>query len=889
MSTKRASIARLSFVIVLLILSAQSFKAQTPVERPEKIRAEVEKGDYAAAIAELKALRASEPAVFELNNYDYLLARLSQKRGDAATAGANYQSTVARNSLLTQYAFWHLAQLARATGNLMLERVHLRRLLLVAPASLLREAASARLAQSFFESGDYASVIEMLRPRAGTLPPGPSATGLPARASLALLGQAYLRSGQTSAAREVFNSLITQLPDPRMPDDFALAGARGLDVLDNGGGNNTQASAPQSTPQSAPQSAPQLPETEHLRRALIYSFNRDFAGARLHYAAIVERYPQSASVPDALYQTGRTFYQEGQFDEAINYFKRVLDQYSESQSARDALSFMASAYARTKHADEAIAAYQRFIQRYPDAPNPERPYLNIIDALRDAGRDQEALNWVQQTRARFKGEAGAALALFSQTRLHLAQGAWAAALSDIDSLRAEADLGGARLPGGTNRTELSFLRAFTLEQLGRTEEALSAYLAIPDGRNEYYGGRATRRLRNLAADERTRNVIAARLESLRSAAQDALAHGQAESARQSAQGALRLTEDANVTLELLEIARRAYASLPAYSNFPVARLLPQGRQLLSPNNSGEYASGPPLTHHMLADELLFLGLYDEGTPELALALSAQASGSEKKLQLDRKSGGQAAVAQGASDKAQEASGQAQEMSGASQSAKHAAPDASAASPPGDAAAYTLALFFLRGERADHAVRFAEPLWKKVPADYLLELAPREMLELLYPAPYTDALLQSAPQRGVDPRFILAIARQESRFQPEAKSVAAARGLLQFIPSTSAQIAAQLGAHEFQQDELYDPRRAILFGAQYMGNLFRQFPNMPQAVAASYNGGEDNVARWVARARSNDPDRYVPEIGFTQSKDYVFKVLPNYWTYQMLYTEQLRQR
>jgi soluble lytic murein transglycosylase len=75
----------------------------------------------------------------------------------------------------------------------------------------------------------------------------------------------------------------------------------------------------------------------------------------------------------------------------------------------------------------------------------------------------------------------------------------------------------------------------------------------------------------------------------------------------------------------------------------------------------------------------------------------------------------------------------------------------------------------------------------------------------------------------------------------------------------------------------------------MGNLFKQFPDMPQAVAASYNGGEDNVARWVARARSNDPDRYTLEIGFAQSKDYIYKVLPNYWVYQSLYSEQLKPR
>jgi soluble lytic murein transglycosylase len=132
-------------------------------------------------------------------------------------------------------------------------------------------------------------------------------------------------------------------------------------------------------------------------------------------------------------------------------------------------------------------------------------------------------------------------------------------------------------------------------------------------------------------------------------------------------------------------------------------------------------------------------------------------------------------------------------------------------------------------------------------------------------------------------------RQESRFRADAKSISAARGLMQFIPSTADLIATQLGKKSFSQDELYSPPTAILFGSQYLGNLFKQFPAMPQAVAASYNGGEDNVARWTQRARTNDPDRYVMEVAFAQSKDYVYKVVANFRVYQMLYTEQLRPR
>ena len=819
-------------------------------ERHERIRASVDAADYGAALNDLRALSASDPALFALNNYDYLMARLSERQNDLAGAAANYQKLVARGSLLTEYSLWHLSQISRSTGNLVLEREQLRQLMVTAPASLLRDAAQARLAESFFESGDYSSAIQLLKARAVDAGNQPTA-----REALALIGEAYLRSNQKDAAREVFVSLVTKMPDATRPDDYALAAIRGLDALDSGSNEAAQSNAPQ------------LSEAEHLRRAFIYNFNRDFAAARRHYLAIVERFQQSANVPDALYQTGRAFYQETRFDEAINYFQRVIQQFPDSSSARDALNQMAAAYARTKRFDEAINAYQRIIDRYTDQAVQERAYLNMIDVLRDGGRDREALEWAQKTRARFRGQA-AALALFSQARIHLTQGAWAEALADFEALLNEADLGGGRVAGGSNKTEILFARAFALEQLGRTEEAASAYLSIPDGRNEYYGWRSIERLREMAKSERTRDTIAARLQSLRAEAQQAMAGGNAERARLAAQSALRLTEDENATRELLDIARRAYTSLPAYNRLPQFQLLPFGRQEILESGALPVSNR---THRALADELLFLGIYDEGAPELAVAKNG--------------AGTSTATGKGPAADAERSGG----SGNTSQSAAAGAAQAAKTAPASRNEQYTLAVLYRRGDEAAHAISFVEPLWKTMPADFLLPLAPREMLELLYPAPYRGALLEYGPPRGVDPRFALSIMRQESRFRPEAKSVSAARGLMQFIPSTADVMAKELGKKSFGQDELYNPRTAILFGSQYLGNLFKLFPGMPQAVAASYNGGEDNVARWTARARTTDPDRYVMEIAYAQSKDYVYKVIANYRVYQTLYTEQLKPR
>ncbi|MDM7923236.1 MAG: lytic transglycosylase domain-containing protein, partial [Pyrinomonadaceae bacterium] len=155
-------------------------------------------------------------------------------------------------------------------------------------------------------------------------------------------------------------------------------------------------------------------------------------------------------------------------------------------------------------------------------------------------------------------------------------------------------------------------------------------------------------------------------------------------------------------------------------------------------------------------------------------------------------------------------------------------------------------------------------------------------------PYRRHMINAAQPRNVDPRFVLSIMRQESRFQPDAKSFAAARGLMQFIPQTSEEISRELGIDIFEQDDLYDPSTAISFGSQYIGNLFRLFPNQPDSVAASYNGGESNVRRWLKRANTGTPERLVPEIAYSQTKDYVYKVMTNYRVYRTFYTAELDQ-
>jgi soluble lytic murein transglycosylase len=159
----------------------------------------------------------------------------------------------------------------------------------------------------------------------------------------------------------------------------------------------------------------------------------------------------------------------------------------------------------------------------------------------------------------------------------------------------------------------------------------------------------------------------------------------------------------------------------------------------------------------------------------------------------------------------------------------------------------------------------------------------------YPVLYRDELVRNARQRKIDPRFLLAIMRQESVFKARAKSPAGARGLLQLVYDTAVKYNKKAGYPNLHPDDLYSPAVNIAIGAEYVADLADEFDGMYEAVAASYNGGEDNAARWLNRSRPKEPGIFASEVGFAETKNYVFKVMNNYRAYRELYDENLNRR
>jgi soluble lytic murein transglycosylase len=161
-------------------------------------------------------------------------------------------------------------------------------------------------------------------------------------------------------------------------------------------------------------------------------------------------------------------------------------------------------------------------------------------------------------------------------------------------------------------------------------------------------------------------------------------------------------------------------------------------------------------------------------------------------------------------------------------------------------------------------------------------ATRVRWTLLYPTPYRDLVEEHAGESGVPPLLAMAVIRQESMFDPDATSVVRASGLMQLMPATARQVAGELDV-SYDEDLLFDPETNITFGTHYLGGLIDRFPgNLPAAVAA-YNGGPHNVSRWLASHAPVAGDVFVELVPFSQTRNYVRRVLTSYARYTYLET------
>jgi peptidoglycan lytic transglycosylase len=161
-----------------------------------------------------------------------------------------------------------------------------------------------------------------------------------------------------------------------------------------------------------------------------------------------------------------------------------------------------------------------------------------------------------------------------------------------------------------------------------------------------------------------------------------------------------------------------------------------------------------------------------------------------------------------------------------------------------------------------------------------QIDPHVAERIRYPRGYWHLVAPAARRNSLDPYLVLALIRQESLFDPNARSVSDARGLMQLLPTTAAQWAPDAGLPAAPLN-LYDPALSVRIGTVYLHKLMGMFAGDRIKAVAAYNGGEHAVARWVAKSPGDD-DQWVENIGYHETRNYVKKVIGGLREYQLIY-------
>ncbi len=177
---------------------------------------------------------------------------------------------------------------------------------------------------------------------------------------------------------------------------------------------------------------------------------------------------------------------------------------------------------------------------------------------------------------------------------------------------------------------------------------------------------------------------------------------------------------------------------------------------------------------------------------------------------------------------------------------------------------------------------AEVLAKRIPKRLPPQLLSTDYRRLLFPFRYSYLILKETQRRQVDPYLLAGLIREESRFDHQAFSGAAARGLTQFVLPTAERIAKVYDLGPIQPIDLENPEIAIALGAAYLRQLMNELDgSLPQTIAA-YNAGEPQAALWRRYCSSDELVEYLAKVSFRETRNYLIKVLTSREHYSELY-------
>ncbi|WP_340596776.1 transglycosylase SLT domain-containing protein [Bdellovibrio sp. GT3] len=154
-------------------------------------------------------------------------------------------------------------------------------------------------------------------------------------------------------------------------------------------------------------------------------------------------------------------------------------------------------------------------------------------------------------------------------------------------------------------------------------------------------------------------------------------------------------------------------------------------------------------------------------------------------------------------------------------------------------------------------------------------------ELLFPQPYGDIVAAASTKSGIPQEFIYGIIRQESAFDPEARSPVDAFGLMQLLPSVSKNLASTYGLQYKEALDLYKPEINIPLGAFELKNLMKKYDNQYILAVSGYNANDSAIRGWLKTRFRSDAVEFIEEVPYEETRAYIKLTMRNYVFYNRL--------
>lgn len=154
------------------------------------------------------------------------------------------------------------------------------------------------------------------------------------------------------------------------------------------------------------------------------------------------------------------------------------------------------------------------------------------------------------------------------------------------------------------------------------------------------------------------------------------------------------------------------------------------------------------------------------------------------------------------------------------------------------------------------------------------------MKMYYPLWYFEDVKSQALGQ-VDPYLLISLIRQESAFNPRARSPAGAYGLMQLLPSTARRVAS------VKKNELFKPERNLKAGTKFFGQLMGRYQNRAHLALAAYNAGPLKVDRWLTRYPTDNDLLFMDLVPYRETREYSAIILRNHYWYTRLYPETVK--